>query len=122
MNKLFLGLFVCATLGACSNEESEIIPNDTPSVFTGDKAYINVRLADAGSLTRATEGDFEYGINEQAVKNAYFYFYDADGVFVTQGDVWTNGNASVTTPAGNIEFTVFPVLFLFSQICSQISL
>ncbi len=34
------------------------------------------------------EGDFEYGINEQAVKNAYFYFYDADGVFVTQGDVW----------------------------------
>lgn len=104
MNKLFLGLFVCATLGACSNEESEIIPNDTPSVFTGDKAYINVRLADAGSLTRATEGDFEYGINEQAVKNAYFYFYDADGVFVTQGDVWTGGNASTATPAENIEF------------------
>ena len=105
LNKLFLGLFVCATLGACSNDESEIIPNDTPNVFTGDKAYVNVRLADAGSLTRATEGDFEYGTNEQSVKNAYFYFYDADGVFVTQGDVWTDGNASTTTPAGNIEFT-----------------
>ena len=44
MNKLFLGLFVCATLCACSNDESEIIPNDTPNVFTGDKAYVNVRL------------------------------------------------------------------------------
>lgn len=81
-----------------------IIPNDTPNVFTGDKAYIKVRLADAGTLTRAQEGDFEYGTNEQSIKNASFYFYDADGVFVTQGDVWTDGSASTTTPAGNIEF------------------
>lgn len=112
MNKLFLGLFVCATLGACSNDESGIIPNDIPTVFTGDKAYINVRLADAGSLTRATEGDFEYGTNEQSVKNAYFYFYDADGVFVTQGDVWTGGNASTVTPAENIEFASNNVVVL----------
>ena len=104
MNKLFLGLFVCTELCACTNDESEIIPNDTPNVFTGDKAFINVRLADAGSLTRAHEGNFEYGTNEQSVKNAYFYFYDADGVFVTQGDVWTGGTPSTTIPAGNIEF------------------
>lgn len=55
-------------------------------------------------LPRAQEGDFEYGTNEQSIKNASFYFYDADGVFVTQGDVWTDGSASTTTPAGNIEF------------------
>ena len=103
MNKL-IGLLVCTALCACSNDESGIIPNDTPNVFTGDKAYIKVRLADAGTLTRAQEGDFEYGTNEQSIKNASFYFYDADGVFVTQGDVWTDGSASTTTPAGNIEF------------------
>ena len=103
MNKL-LGLLVCTALCACSNDESGIIPNDTPNVFTGDKAYIKVRLADAGTLTRAQEGDLEYGTNEQSIKNASFYFYDADGVFVTQGDVWTDGSASTTTPAGNIEF------------------
>lgn len=103
MNKL-LGLLVCTALCACSNDESGIIPNDTPNVFTGDKAYIKVRLADAGTLTRAQEGDFEYGTNEQSIKNASFYFYDANGVFVTQGDVWTDGSASTTTPAGNIEF------------------
>ena len=103
MNKL-LGLLVCTALCACSNDESGIIPNDTPNVFTGDKAYIKVRLADAGTLTRAQEGDFEYGTNEQSIKNASFYFYDANGVFVTQGDVWTDGSASTTTPAGNIVF------------------
>ena len=103
MNKL-LGRLVCTALCACSNDESGIIPNDTPNVFTGDKAYIKVRLADAGTLTRAQGGDFEYGTNEQSIKNASFYFYDADGVFVTQGDVWTDGSASTTTPAGNIEF------------------
>lgn len=105
MKKLFFGLFACASLCACSNDESGVIPDDTPKVFTGDEAYINVRLADAGSLTRAQEGEFEYGTNEQSVKNALFYFYDADGVFVAQGDVWTGGNASTTNPAGNIEFT-----------------
>ena len=105
MKKLFFGLFACASLCACSNDESGVIPDDTPKVFTVDEAYINVRLADAGSLTRAQEGEFEYGTNEQSVKNAFFYFYDADGVFVAQGDVWTGGNASTTNPAGNIEFT-----------------
>ena len=112
MNKLFLGLFVCTALCACSNDESGIIPDDTPNVFTGDEAYINVRLADAGTLTRAQEGGFEYGINEQSVKNAYFYFYDVDGAFVTQGNAWAGGNASTTTPAGNIEFVSNNVVVL----------
>ena len=97
-------MFVCIALCACSNDESGIIPDDTPNAFTGDEAYINIRLADAGSLTKAQEGGFEYGINEQSVKNAYFYFYDADGVFVTQGNAWGGGNASTTAPAENIEF------------------
>ena len=103
MNKL-LGLLVCTALCACSNDESGIIPNDTPNVFTGDKAYIKVRLAAAGTLTRAQEDDFEYGRSEQSIKNSSFFLYVAAGVFVTQGDVWTDGSASTTTPAGNIEF------------------
>lgn len=105
-------MFVCTALCACSNDESGIIPDDTPNVFTGDEAYINVRLADAGTLTRAQEGGFEYGINEQSVKNAYFYFYDVDGAFVTQGNAWAGGNASTTTPAGNIEFVSNNVVVL----------
>lgn len=104
INKVFLGLFACAALSACSNDESGIAPNDDPKVFTGDEAYMTVRLADAGSNTRATGGDFEYGVDEQAVANAHFYFYDENGVFVVQGNAWNGGNPS-GDPVGNIEFT-----------------
>lgn len=105
INKVFLGLFACAALSACSNDESGITPNDVPKVFTGDEAYMTVRLADAGSSTRAIGGDFEYGTDEQKVANAHFYFYDENGVFVVQGNAWTDGNSSTEDPAENIEFT-----------------
>lgn len=105
LNKFFFGLFVCASFCACSNDESELITGDVPKVFTGDEAYINVRLSDASSLTRATTTDpgYEYG-DEHSVANAYFYFYDANGVFVSEGSAWNGGTANEGSPAGNIEF------------------
>lgn len=117
VNKFFYGLFVCAALCACSNDDvSEIISddNDTPKVFTGDEAYISVRLSDAGSIqSRATSGDsdYEYG-DEHSVANAYFYFYDANGVFVSEGSAWNGGTASEGSPAGNIEFKSSNVVVL----------
>lgn len=107
LNKFFFGLFVCASFCACSNDESELITGDVPKVFTGDEAYINVRLSDASSLTRATTTDpgYEYGTaDEHSVKNAFFYFYDANGVFVSEGSAWNGGTASSGNPT-NIEFT-----------------
>lgn len=116
VNKFFYGLFVCAAFCACSNDATEIIPDDTPKVFTGDEAYISVRLSDAGSIqSRATTTDpgYEYGsTNEHDVKNAYFYFYDANGVFVCEGSAWNGGTASSGTPAGNIEFKSNTVVVL----------
>ena len=115
-NKFFLGLLACVALCACSNDESEIITGGIPQ-FSGDEAYINVRLSDAGSLTRATDGNYEYGTaDEQAVQNAYFYFYDANGVFVSEGSAWTEGTANEGTPAGNIEFKSNNVVVLLSLI------
>lgn len=114
VNKIFYGLFVCAALCACSNEEvSEIIKEDTPKVFSVNEAYISVRLSDAGSIqSRATTPDpgYEYGIaDEHAVQNAYFYFYDANGVFVSEGSAWNGGNAVDET---NIEFKSNTVVVL----------
>lgn len=108
VNKFFYGLFVCATLCACSNDDvSENTPDDSPKVFTSDEAYISVRLTDAGSIqSRATTADpgYEYGVaDECSVKNAFFYFYDANGVFVSEGSAWNGGAASTTKPAENIE-------------------
>lgn len=120
VSKLFYGLFVCAALCACSNDDvSEIIPDDTPKVFTGDEAYISVRLSDAGSIqSRATTTDpgYEYGNDdEHAVANAYFYFYDANGVFVSEGSAWNGGTPSQSETGkadGNIEFKSNTVVVL----------
>lgn len=88
----------------CSNDD--VLSGNVPKTFTGDEAYINVRLSDAGSQTRATTSDpgYEYGTeNEHEVTNAHFYFYDADGVFVSEGSAWNDGTASPEAPT-NIEF------------------
>lgn len=113
-NRFFLGLFVGVAMCACSSDEVGITP-DNPKVFTGDEAYINVRLADASALSRATtDGGYEYGTaDEHDVKNAYFYFYDADGLFVAQGSAWNGeGSTGSDTPAGNIEFNSNNVVVL----------
>ena len=115
VNKFFLGLFACAVLCACSNDETGILQDEPQNVFTSNEAYISVRLADAGSLTRATTTDpgYEYGTaEEQAVQNAYFYFYDANGLFVSEGSAWNGGTASSGTTAGNIEFKSNTVVVL----------
>lgn len=120
VNKLFLGLFVCTAFCACSNDEPEVVSEnvtttETPKVFTGDEAYICIRLADAGSLKRATspEPGYEYGeADEQKVENAYFYFYDAEGNFVSQGSAWNGGKANGADPAANIEFNANTVAVL----------
>lgn len=102
---------------ACSNDESGIIQGDDRKVFTGDEAYISVRLSDAATLTRVSSptNSFEYGVNEQEVKNAYFYFYDADGLFVAQGNAWNGGTkeeSKTDEPDGNIEFKSSTIVVL----------
>ena len=99
----FFPVLAALTLTGCSNDDSGI---DTPKVFTGDEAYIAVRLSDAGIQSRAATEDpgYEYGSeDEHFVQNAYFYFYDANGVFVSEGSAWNDGTPSSGT-SGNIEF------------------
>lgn len=110
---------MCAVFYACSNDVTEGILDDSPKVFTGDEAYISVRLSDAGSIqSRATSEDpgYEYGgENEHSVANAYFYFYDANGVFVSEGSAWNGGTPSQSETGkadGNIEFKSNTVVVL----------
>lgn len=117
---LFFPVLAALMLAGCSNDDvSEVIQDETPKVFTGDEAYISVRLADAGSIySRATTENpgYEYGSsNEHAVKNAYFYFYDANGVFVSEGNAWNGGTSSEPEDGKedeNIEFKSKTVVVL----------
>lgn len=103
IKSLILGMIACAAFSACSSDDADVIVNDNQE-FKGDAAYMNVRLSYADNGTRAVDGGFEYGVNEQAVKTAHFYFYDAAGQFVTEASVWNDGTAETGSPAGNIEF------------------
>lgn len=104
LKKYFFGMFACAALCACSNDDSDL-SNDKPNVFTGDEAYINVRLMDAGNaMGRVTTGDFEQSTTEHDVKTAHFYFYDKNKTFVAQSDDWNGGNNVTNENNKNIEF------------------
>lgn len=101
---LLFPVLAAMMFAGCSNDD--VLSGNVPKTFTGDEAYIKVRLSDAGSQTRATTSDtgYEYGTEtEHNVTNAHFYFYDEDGVFVSEGSAWNNGTASTGDPT-NIEF------------------
>lgn len=109
MKRLFLTFAVCAAFCACSKDEAD---SGKSPVLTGDTAYLNVCISDAA--TRAFPGnpnEFENGgPTEYAVSDAKFYFYDANGAFVTQASVWKDGTA--TDPDQNIEFNGTSVVVL----------
>lgn len=97
---LFFSLLAAAAFAGCSKDELDGDAGQKP-VFQNDKAYMAVRIASA-TPTRATDGGFSYGSPEEHdITSADFYFYDKDGVFVTQANVWTGGTDG-TTP--NIEY------------------
>ncbi len=109
MKKYLTILLACAAVFACQNKEDLTPAQEEQKKFTGDEAYIAIRLADVGSLnSKATLGDFQDADNtgyfkEGLVKSAHFYFYDADGIFVSEASAWPGGNNQ--DPANdNIEF------------------
>ncbi len=108
---IFLGMLASLALGACNNDDlTSGSGAESQKVFDGDVAYMTVRINDVGSLTRASAGDYAYGTTEEhTVTNAYFYFYDASGVFVSEAEVW-DGGTDGSTP--NVEFEGSTVIVL----------
>lgn len=96
----FTGLAAVLALAGCSTDEE--LKSVTPNVIGADgTAYMNVRISDVNSGTRATDGGFEESKLEHDVASADFYFYDVNGLFVTTANVWNDGN---NVDGGNIEF------------------
>lgn len=108
-SKLLLGA-AALSFAACSSEEPITGSDDQSQVEikpSGDAAYLTVRIQPADNSGSRAEGDYLYGDKaEQAVENAYFYFYDEDGHYVLESNIWlggtSNGNGSQT--ADHIEF------------------
>jgi hypothetical protein len=96
-------------LGACSNDDDITTPATTAE--EGETAYLNVQIASAeDGTTRADASEFTYGTAaEQNVANARFLFYDANGNYVCEANVWKGGEA---VKQDNIEYWGKSVLVL----------
>lgn len=76
---LLLGMFACAALASCTNNDL-VEENGTTPELKGD-AYMAVKLVTSGTASRAaSDGGFVDGSEtESVVNNARFYFFDANG-------------------------------------------
>lgn len=121
--KLFAGLAVAMTFASCSDEPN-VGPENEENKPIGDIAYMAVRIQSASdSRSRGTDGGFQDSddqshasnfANEHDVKSAKFFFFDANGVYVTTA---TLNTAPTFAPVNNdnpnnIEFNAPGVLVL----------
>ncbi len=133
MKKVLFSLMVCAGFAACTSDDVVASLGDSSGYSAGDVAYLTVNIKNVDSGTRGTSAGnttgtsweapyangFTYGEEgEYAVNNAHFYFYDANGVFVSRAEVW-DGNTTVTEPDpeeresyGSVTLTSNPVIVL----------
>ncbi len=99
-------------LGACTSDDVVVSNVGTQNAAEGGVAYMTVRIKDVGTGTRATDGGWQNGSSaEYEVDNAYFYFYDDAGVYVSEAEVWDGGEAT-GNETGNIEFEGNTVIVL----------
>ena len=104
MKKVLIAFMAAAAFCSCAKNE---LPGDGTTPWNGgDEAYLNIRISDASALTKApgdetVSGDFKYG-TEHDVISAKFYFYDGNGHYVAEANVWNGGTA--TEKDQNIEF------------------
>ena len=63
MKKFIWGICACMALCACSDEGKDVtdVDNGNTVIFPNGEAYINVRISEAGALTRATTKDDSTG-------------------------------------------------------------
>lgn len=126
MNKLFTFLASAAliSLSACSSDEPAK-GNDNKGE-SGEKStfYLSVNIHDANQMSRAdgdtnqptegngsAEGDFVEGKgDESAIDDARFYFFDKDGNYMMESQVW-NGTSN-STEIHNVELESNNVLIL----------
>lgn len=77
--KLFLAAAAAIALVGCNKEGDNVQPT-----ADGPTSFLSVSIKSAGTITKAPEDKFEYGLDaENNVTNVDFYFFDASGAAYT---------------------------------------
>jgi hypothetical protein len=113
MKKLLtLGLGAAMALCAVSCSQDEELAVTEPQGFVSEtgEAYVNIKISTpADAVTRAGTSDegFEYGTSdEQTIKSARFFFFNAQGQFIKEGLIYKDGGGTANTasPTENVEY------------------
>ena len=128
LSNFLVGMLACAAITACSNDTDSIIDNPTPNPTGNAYMAINLTMGGGAGTKATTDGGNDYGTeNEGAVKvsDAFFYFYDAQGNYLTTGTISTTNNSEQITDGylkltpqssdpseGNIERESSPIVVL----------
>ncbi len=118
-SKLFAGFAALALFAACSSDEPMgNNPEGPVTPVEGQKAYLNVKISDAGDAGFGRSTDFatpsyEFGnANEHTVNVARFFFFDAQGNFVTKAQMKPLAGTDAPNDQDNIEYFGENVLVL----------
>lgn len=90
LSNFLVGMLACAAITACSNDTDSIIDNPTPNPTGNAYMAINLTMGGGAGTKAVTDGGNDPGTaDESAVKisDAFFYFYDADGNYLTTGKI-----------------------------------
>ena len=90
LSKYLVGTLACALMAACSNEENPAVDNGTQGQEGSSYMAVNLVFS-TGSGSRAVTGDsFDNGTEAEgavSVANSVFLFYDANGNYLTKGNL-----------------------------------
>ena len=115
IKRLLIGMLACSAMVACTNDEL-LENNGNENQLDADKAYVVVNIKSAeGAASRAEDGGLSEGIaDEHAIDNAYFYFYSAEGTYITEGEVLGSnlGGSDDNPDTENIEWKTNTVVVL----------
>lgn len=122
--KLFAGMAVISLAASCSSDEP--MGNNGGNDNADGVLYMAVNIQDAASYGKAdndgdgTDDDADGGYGnlnpteaEHKVNSARFFFFDAQGVFVTEANVWSGySNENLGGKTDNIELTSTTMIVL----------
>lgn len=92
ISRILAGLAAIALFTACSSEEPVDGGNQPGWKPVGDTAYMKISIGDVNDSNPSgapkSRADYDDGVaSEHNVKNAQFFFFDANGVFVLKGQM-----------------------------------
>ena len=106
LSRFLLGTLACTMLAACSNEEASVNDNGTQTPTGSAYMAVNLIMSNGSSSRTASDGGFDNGTEDEgavSISNSVFLFYDANGNYLTKGNIIGHENDGDTDNDGYLD-------------------